>query len=89
MVAVAWRACDVRGDPLQSQASPAPTGHGSGRVSGLAERPSDVGLSTRRVLVTVNGRAVRDTGVIRAAEAAAAQASRAVRVTAASTPSCR
>lgn len=43
---------------------------GSIRVSGLAERPSDVGLGTRRVLVTVNGRAVRDTGVIRAAEAA-------------------
>lgn len=43
---------------------------GSIRVSGLAERPSEVGLGTRRVLVTVNGRAVRDTGVIRAAEAA-------------------
>jgi len=43
---------------------------GSIRVSGLAERPSDVGLGTRRTLVTVNGRAVRDVGVIRAAEAA-------------------
>jgi DNA mismatch repair protein MutL len=43
---------------------------GSIRVSGLAERPSDVGLGTRRVLVTVNGRAVRDLGVVRAAEAA-------------------
>lgn len=43
---------------------------GSMRVSGLAERPSDVGLGTRRTLVTVNGRAVRDVGVIRAAEAA-------------------
>ncbi len=40
------------------------------RVTGLAERPSDVGAATRRVLVVVNGRAVRDLGVIRAAEAA-------------------
>ncbi len=40
------------------------------RVSGLVERPSDVGTSARRVFVTVNGRAVRDVGVVRAAEAA-------------------
>jgi DNA mismatch repair protein MutL len=44
--------------------------HGSIRISGLAERPSDVGLGTRRTLVTINGRAVRDLGLIRAAEAA-------------------
>lgn len=40
------------------------------RVSGLAERPADVGTGTRRVLVIVNGRAVRDHGILRAAEAA-------------------
>lgn len=40
------------------------------RVSGLAERPSDVGTGGRRVFVTVNGRAIRDTGLVRAAEAA-------------------
>lgn len=40
------------------------------RVSGLAERPADVGTGTRRVLVIVNGRAVRDHGIVRAAEAA-------------------
>jgi DNA mismatch repair protein MutL len=40
------------------------------RVSGLVQRPADVGLSSRRVLLTVNGRAVRDIGVVRAAEAA-------------------
>lgn len=40
------------------------------RVSGLAERPSDVGTAGRRVFVTVNGRAIRDTGLVRAAEAA-------------------
>ncbi|HEU4565989.1 MAG TPA: DNA mismatch repair endonuclease MutL [Gemmatimonadaceae bacterium] len=39
-------------------------------VSGLIERPSDVGTSTRRVHLTVNGRAIRDAGIARAAEAA-------------------
>ena len=39
-------------------------------VSGLAERPADVGTATRRVLLIVNGRLVRDHGLIRAAEAA-------------------
>ncbi|MDH5234105.1 MAG: DNA mismatch repair endonuclease MutL [Gemmatimonadota bacterium] len=40
------------------------------RVSGLVERPADVGTAGRRVFVTVNGRAVRDLGVVRAAETA-------------------
>lgn len=40
------------------------------RVSGLVEAPADVGLATRRVFLSVNGRAVRDAGVVRAAEAA-------------------
>ena len=40
------------------------------RVSGLVERPADVGTSARRAFVSVNGRAVRDAGVVRAAEAA-------------------
>lgn len=39
-------------------------------VTGLAERPADVGTATRRVLLIVNGRLVRDHGLIRAAEAA-------------------
>jgi len=39
-------------------------------VSGLAERPSDVGTRTRRVVLVINGRAVRDAGLVRAAEAA-------------------
>ncbi|HTI65328.1 MAG TPA: hypothetical protein VL524_17500, partial [Gemmatimonadaceae bacterium] len=34
------------------------------------ERPADVGTTTRRVFVSVNGRAVRDAGLVRAAEAA-------------------
>ncbi|MGQ0715132.1 MAG: DNA mismatch repair endonuclease MutL [Gemmatimonadaceae bacterium] len=43
---------------------------GSIHVSGLAERPGDAGTATRRIFVSVNGRAVRDHGIIRAAEAA-------------------
>jgi DNA mismatch repair protein MutL len=40
------------------------------RVDGLAERPQDVGTGTRRVFLSVNGRAIRDNGLVRAAEAA-------------------
>jgi DNA mismatch repair protein MutL len=40
------------------------------RVSGLVERPADVGTAARRVFLTVNGRAVRDAGIVRAAESA-------------------
>jgi DNA mismatch repair protein MutL len=44
--------------------------NGSTHVSGLVERPADVGTAGRRVFVSVNGRAVRDLGILRAAEAA-------------------
>jgi DNA mismatch repair protein MutL len=43
---------------------------GTTHVSGLVERPADVGTAGRRVHVSVNGRAVRDLGLLRAAEAA-------------------
>ena len=43
---------------------------GSTHVAGLVERPSDAGTATRRVFLSVNGRAVRDMGLARAAEAA-------------------
>jgi DNA mismatch repair protein MutL len=39
-------------------------------VYGLVERPADVGTATRRILLMINGRAVRDHGFVRAAEAA-------------------
>ncbi len=39
-------------------------------VTGLVERPADVGTGTRRILLMINGRTVRDHGLIRAAEAA-------------------
>lgn len=39
-------------------------------TSGLVQRPVDVGTSTRRVFLSINGRAVRDAGIARAVEAA-------------------
>ena len=39
-------------------------------TSGLVQRPGDVGTSTRRVFLSINGRAVRDAGIARAVEAA-------------------
>jgi len=43
---------------------------GAMHVSGLVQRPSDVGTSTRRTFLAVNGRAVRDSGIARGVEAA-------------------
>jgi DNA mismatch repair protein MutL len=43
---------------------------GAIHVAGLVERPADVGMASRRVHVAVNGRAIRDHGIVRAAEAA-------------------
>jgi DNA mismatch repair protein MutL len=39
-------------------------------VRGLVERPADVGTRARRVLLVINGRIVRDAGIVRAVEAA-------------------
>ncbi len=39
-------------------------------VSGLVERPANVGTVTRRTFLSVNGRAIRDAGIMRGAEAA-------------------
>jgi DNA mismatch repair protein MutL len=43
---------------------------GAVHTSGLVQRPADVGTSTRRVFLAINGRAVRDAGIARAVEAA-------------------
>jgi DNA mismatch repair protein MutL len=40
------------------------------RVSGLTERPADVGTASRRVALIVNGRTIRDGGLTRAVETA-------------------
>jgi DNA mismatch repair protein MutL len=39
-------------------------------TSGLVQRPADVGTSTRRTFLSINGRAVRDAGIARAVESA-------------------
>lgn len=39
-------------------------------TSGLVQRPADVGTSTRRAFLSINGRAVRDAGIARAVESA-------------------
>ena len=44
--------------------------HNGTTVAGLVERPSDVGTRTRRIHIAVNGRTIRDAGLVRAAEAA-------------------
>ena len=43
---------------------------GAVHVTGLAERPGDVGAASRRVILMVNGRAIRDIGIARAVEGA-------------------
>jgi len=39
-------------------------------ICGLVERPADVGTASRRIFLSVNGRPVRDAGMVRAAESA-------------------
>ena len=41
---------------------------GAIQVSGLVERPSDVGTASRRTFLMVNGRPIRDAGLLRAAD---------------------
>ncbi|HEY7898517.1 MAG TPA: DNA mismatch repair endonuclease MutL [Gemmatimonadaceae bacterium] len=43
---------------------------GAIQVSGLVERPANVGTATRRIFLSVNGRSIRDPGLLRAAEMA-------------------
>lgn len=43
---------------------------GAVHTSGLVQRPADVGTSTRRAFLSINGRAVRDGGIARAVESA-------------------
>ena len=43
---------------------------GAMHTSGLVEKPADAGTRTRRIFITINGRVIRDYGLVRAAEAA-------------------
>ncbi len=58
------------GIPYAEDLLPVDDVSGSIHVLGLVERPANVGTSTRRTFLAVNGRAIRDAGMIRAAELA-------------------
>ncbi len=60
----------VWGAPFADRLVPVDDVAGTVHVSGLIERPADVGTGSRRVHLTVNGRAIRDAGLARAAETA-------------------
>ena len=64
------RLAAVYGGEFAARLLPVNDVSGMTHVAGLVERPADVGMGTRRVFLSVNGRAVRDTGIVRAAEAA-------------------
>ena len=64
------RLAAVYGGPFAGRLLEVDDVSGTTHVAGLVERPADVGTATRRVFVSVNGRAVRDSGIVRAAEAA-------------------
>ncbi len=64
------RLAALYGGPLAARLLDVDDVSGATHVVGLVERPADVGTGTRRVFLSVNGRAVRDTGIVRAAEAA-------------------
>jgi DNA mismatch repair protein MutL len=64
------RVAALHGRDVAAALLPVDDVHGAVRVHGAAERPADVGTHPRRVFVAVNGRAVRDAGLVRAAEAA-------------------
>jgi DNA mismatch repair protein MutL len=69
-VALRDRLAAVYGAPFAGRLLDVDDVSGTTHVAGLIERPADVGTATRRVFLSVNGRAIRDTGLVRAAEAA-------------------
>jgi DNA mismatch repair protein MutL len=64
------RLAGLWGAPFAERLVPIDDVHGAIHISGLIERPADVGTAGRRIFLTVNGRAVRDHGIVRAAEQA-------------------
>jgi DNA mismatch repair protein MutL len=64
------RLAGLWGAPLADRLLDVEDVSGPVHVAGLVERPADVGASSRRVFLAVNGRPVRDPGLVRAAEAA-------------------
>jgi DNA mismatch repair protein MutL len=64
------RVASVWSDAAASAMVPVDDVQGPIHVRGLVEMPSSVGLAARRLFLMVNGRAVRDIGLVRAAETA-------------------
>jgi DNA mismatch repair protein MutL len=64
------RLAGVYGAPFAGRLLDVDDVSGTTHVSGLVERPADAGTATRRVFLSVNGRSIRDLGVVRAAETA-------------------
>ncbi len=64
------RLAGVYGGPFAARLLDVDDVSGTTHVCGLVERPADAGTSTRRVFLSVNGRSIRDAGIVRAAEAA-------------------
>jgi DNA mismatch repair protein MutL len=64
------RVAALWGSPVADRMVDVDDVRGAIHVSGLAERPGDVGTASRRTFLTVNGRPIRDAGLLRAAEAA-------------------
>jgi DNA mismatch repair protein MutL len=69
-VALRDRLAAVYGGPFAGRLLDVDDVSGTTHVAGLVERPADVGTATRHAFLSVNGRAIRDTGIVRAAEAA-------------------
>ncbi len=64
------RVAALWGDSIASRYVDVDAVTGPIHVTGLAERPAEVGTASRRLTLIVNGRSVRDAGVARAAESA-------------------
>lgn len=64
------RVSGIWGQPYASALLDVEDVQGEVAIAGLVERPGDVGTRTRRVHLAVNGRAIRDAGLVRAAESA-------------------
>jgi len=64
------RLAAVYGGPFAARLLDVDDVNGTSHVAGLVERPADVATATRRVFLSVNGRSIRDNGIVRAAEAA-------------------
>jgi DNA mismatch repair protein MutL len=69
-VSLRERIAALHGSAAAARLVPVDDVAGTIHVAGLVERPAEVGTAGRRVHLAINGRSVRDHGIVRAAEAA-------------------